>query len=246
MARDFERRLARAETAAHALGGGDAQAGRRRCSLRALVAVCDIVRERLVAMRIDPERYTADFVPRKNSVRLPPPPMRAVPGCPASRLARLPLLRRAVAPRQARGRSSSPQGAPGQCRRPPPALGASTDGAPLARHPRPMRAPRSPPEPAGVQNLLPSKQSVLRVNDKHQAATAGATVRVGVIESLTRQALAAGTAELALALIDPDFDPVGPNIGHLDLPRSAFKVSSQSLLPQELLTAHRTRPPRPV
>jgi len=59
MARDFERRLARAETAAHALGGVDAQAGRRRCSLRALVAVCDIVRERLVAMRIDPELAVA-------------------------------------------------------------------------------------------------------------------------------------------------------------------------------------------
>src|SRR5260370_39333109 len=55
MARDFERRLTRAETAAHALGRVDAQAGRRRSSLRALVAVCDIVRERLVAMRIDPE-----------------------------------------------------------------------------------------------------------------------------------------------------------------------------------------------
>src|ERR1700738_4952685 len=59
MARDFERRLARAETAAHALGGVDAQAGRRRCSLLALVAVCDIVRERLVAMRIDPELAVA-------------------------------------------------------------------------------------------------------------------------------------------------------------------------------------------
>src|SRR5258707_2942362 len=59
MARDFERRLARAETAAHALGGVDAQAGRRRCSLLALVAVCDIVRERLVAMRIDPELTVA-------------------------------------------------------------------------------------------------------------------------------------------------------------------------------------------
>jgi len=59
MARDFERRLARAETAAHALGGVDAQAGRRRCSLRALVAVCDIVRERLVAMRLDPELAVA-------------------------------------------------------------------------------------------------------------------------------------------------------------------------------------------
>ena len=61
MARDFERRLARAETAAHALGGVDAQAGpgRRRCSLRALVAVCDIVREHLVAMRIDPELAVA-------------------------------------------------------------------------------------------------------------------------------------------------------------------------------------------
>src|SRR5258708_15618463 len=109
-----------------------------------------------------------------------------------------------------------------------------------------MRAPRSPPEPAGVQNLLPSKQCVLRVNDKHQAATAGATVRVGVIESLTRQSLAATTADRAIALIDPDFDPVGPNIGHLDLPKSAFKVSSQSLSPQELLTAHRTRPPRAI
>src|SRR6267142_3280012 len=172
--------------------------------------------------------------------------MRAAPGCPASRLARLPLPRRAVAPRQARGRSSSPQGAPGQCRRPPPALGASTDGAPLARQPFPMRAPRSPPEPAGVQNLSPSKQCILRVNDKHQAATAGATERVGVIESLTRQSLAARTADRGIALIEPDFDPVGPNIGHLDLPKSAFKVSSQSLSPQELLTAHRTRPPRPV
>ena len=59
MARDFELRLARAETAAHALGGVDAQAGRRRCSLRALVAVCDIVREHLVAMRIDPELAVA-------------------------------------------------------------------------------------------------------------------------------------------------------------------------------------------
>jgi hypothetical protein len=59
MARDFERRLVRAETAAHALDGVDAQAGRRRCSLRALVAVCDIVRERLVAMRIDPELAVA-------------------------------------------------------------------------------------------------------------------------------------------------------------------------------------------
>ena len=59
MARDFKRRLARAETAAHALGGVDAQAGRRRCSLLALVAVCDIVRERLVAMRIDPELAVA-------------------------------------------------------------------------------------------------------------------------------------------------------------------------------------------
>ena len=59
MARDFERRLARAETAAQALGAADAQAGRRRCSLRALVAVCDIVRNRLVAMRIDPELAVA-------------------------------------------------------------------------------------------------------------------------------------------------------------------------------------------
>src|ERR1700756_572262 len=59
MARDFARRLARAEIAAHALGEVDAQAGRRRCSLRALVAVCDIIRERLVAMRIDPELAVA-------------------------------------------------------------------------------------------------------------------------------------------------------------------------------------------
>jgi hypothetical protein len=59
MARDFERRLARAETAAHALGGVDAQAERRRCSLQTVVAVCDIVRERLVAMRIDPELAVA-------------------------------------------------------------------------------------------------------------------------------------------------------------------------------------------
>ena len=59
MARDFERRLARAEIAAQALGGVDAQAERRRCSLRALVAVCDLVRERLVAMRIDPELAVA-------------------------------------------------------------------------------------------------------------------------------------------------------------------------------------------
>src|SRR5258705_4965141 len=59
MARDFERRLARAETAAQAFGEADAQAGRRQCSLRALVAVCDIIRERLVAMRIDPELAVA-------------------------------------------------------------------------------------------------------------------------------------------------------------------------------------------
>ena len=59
MARDFARRLARAEIAAHALGEVDAQAGRRRCSLRALVVVCDIVRERLVAMSIDPELAVA-------------------------------------------------------------------------------------------------------------------------------------------------------------------------------------------
>jgi hypothetical protein len=98
-----------------------------------------------------------------------------------------------------------------------------------------MRAPRSPPEPAGVQNLLPSKQCVLRVNDKHQAATAGSTERVGVIESVARQSLAARTADRAIALIDPDFDPGGPNIGHLDLPKSAFKVSSQSFSPQLLL-----------
>jgi hypothetical protein len=107
-----------------------------------------------------------------------------------------------------------------------------------------MRAPLPPPEPAGVQNLLPSKQFVLRVNDKHQAATAGVTVRVGEIESLARQSLSARTADRAIALIDPDFDPAGPNVGHLDLPQSTFKVSSQSLLPQELLTAYRTRPPR--
>jgi len=42
----------------------------------------------------------------------------------------------------------------------------------------------------------------LRVNDKHQAATAGATVRVGVIESLARQSLAARTADRAIALND--------------------------------------------
>jgi hypothetical protein len=81
---------------------------------------------------------------------------------------------------------------------------------------------------------------------KHQAATARATVRVGVIESLTRQSLAARTANRAIALIEPDFDPVGPNIDYLDLPKSALKVSSQSLSPQELLTAHRTRPPREI
>src|ERR1700720_2056860 len=36
------------------------------------------------------------------------------------------------------------------------AAGENTAGAPLARPPHPMRAPRSPPEPAGLQNLLPS------------------------------------------------------------------------------------------
>jgi hypothetical protein len=40
------------------------------------------------------------------------------------------------------------------------AAGVNTAGAPLARPPHPMRAPRSPPEPAGLQNLLPSKQCV--------------------------------------------------------------------------------------
>ena len=59
MARDFERRLAGAETAAHALGEVDAQMGRRRCSFRTLMAVCDIIRGRLVAMGIDPELAVA-------------------------------------------------------------------------------------------------------------------------------------------------------------------------------------------
>jgi hypothetical protein len=40
------------------------------------------------------------------------------------------------------------------------AAGVNTAGAPLARPPHPMRAPQSPPEPAGLQNLLPSKQCV--------------------------------------------------------------------------------------
>jgi hypothetical protein len=38
--------------------------------------------------------------------------------------------------------------------------GVITAGAPLARPPHPMRAPQSPPAPAGLQNLLPSKQCV--------------------------------------------------------------------------------------
>jgi hypothetical protein len=54
MRRDLERRVARAETAAHALDGADAQAVHRRCSLRAMVKVCDIIRNRLVAMGIEP------------------------------------------------------------------------------------------------------------------------------------------------------------------------------------------------
>ena len=40
------------------------------------------------------------------------------------------------------------------------AAGVNTAGAPLARPPHPMCAPRPPPEPAGLQNLLPSKQCV--------------------------------------------------------------------------------------
>ena len=40
------------------------------------------------------------------------------------------------------------------------AAGVNTAGAPLARPPHPRRAPRSPLEPAGLQNLLPSKQCV--------------------------------------------------------------------------------------
>src|SRR5271166_1460521 len=59
MARDFKRRLARAETAAHALDGVDAQMEDRRSSLRALVAVCNLIRERLLAMSIDPELAVA-------------------------------------------------------------------------------------------------------------------------------------------------------------------------------------------
>src|ERR1700730_16304848 len=108
-----------------------------------------------------------------------------------------------------------------------------------------MRAPRSPPEPAGVQNLLPSKQCVLRVNDKHQAATAGATGRVGVIESLARQSLAASTAgatrrvgvieslarqslaartaDRAIALVDPDLNGTRPR--NLDGSKPTFKIS---------------------
>src|SRR3984893_4562159 len=103
-----------------------------------------------------------------------------------------------------------------------------------------MRAPRSPPEPAGVQNLLPSKQCVLRVNDKHQAATAGATGRVGVIESLARQSLAARTADRAIALVDPDLNGT--------LPRSVCGLRPTSKIPPRFCTrlpeaADRIRPP---
>jgi hypothetical protein len=61
----------------------------------------------------------------------------------------------------------------------------------------------------------------LRVNDKHQAATAGATVRVGVIESLTRQSLAARTADRAIALIDPWVDT-------LNMPKRQFTPPSEA------------------
>src|ERR1700730_7288682 len=160
-----------------------------------------------------------------------PPGRRSTPNCPPSG--------RKLA-------SVRAHGTPHDCGRPAPDHAARPSGPhPDASNralnkPHPMRAPRSPPEPAGVQNLLPSKQCVLRVNDKHQAATAGATGRVGVIESLARQSLAARTADRAIALVDPDLNGTRPR--NLDGSKPTFKISHRfcTRLPE---AADRIRPP---
>jgi len=48
------------------------------------------------------------------------------------------------------------------------AAGVNTAGAPLARPPHPRRPPRSPPEPAGLQNLLPSKAGREAIRARHE------------------------------------------------------------------------------
>jgi len=54
MRRDLERRLARVEITASAISWGDRQAAHRRQSSRTFVNVCDLIRERLRLMGIDP------------------------------------------------------------------------------------------------------------------------------------------------------------------------------------------------
>ena len=54
MRRDLERRLVRVEITASAISWGDRQAAHHRQSLRTLVELYDLIRERLLVMGIDP------------------------------------------------------------------------------------------------------------------------------------------------------------------------------------------------
>ena len=59
MCRDLDRRLARAEISAPAISWVDRQAAHRRQSLRACVHWCELIRERICLMGIDPELTVA-------------------------------------------------------------------------------------------------------------------------------------------------------------------------------------------
>jgi hypothetical protein len=52
---DLERRLARAEISAAAIPWADRKVARHRASLRVRVSLCDLIRQRLQAMGIDPK-----------------------------------------------------------------------------------------------------------------------------------------------------------------------------------------------
>src|SRR5437763_797736 len=52
---DLERRLVRAEISAAAIPWADRKVARHRASLRVQVSLCDLVRQRLQAMGIDPK-----------------------------------------------------------------------------------------------------------------------------------------------------------------------------------------------
>src|SRR4051795_5275049 len=52
---DLERRLVRAEISAAAIPWADRKVARHRASLRVQVSLCDLIRQRLQAMGIDPK-----------------------------------------------------------------------------------------------------------------------------------------------------------------------------------------------